>query len=248
MMAPGEESRRTGSAARVCLALDFASRKDVVDAARRFAPRAGWLKIGLEAFISEGPSLVADVAATGARVFLDLKLHDIPNTVARAVSAAAATGAAMVNVHALGGREMLLAARGAGGAGANRPLLIAVTLLTSLDSRALSDLPVSGTPEGIARRLAVLARDCGLDGVVCSPSDLPAIRSACGPSFLTVVPGIRPEGGVSGDQKRTGTPRAAIAAGADILVVGRPVTAAADPDAALAALLDEIESARMPSR
>ncbi|MDQ2869899.1 MAG: orotidine-5'-phosphate decarboxylase [Acidobacteriota bacterium] len=248
MTAPGEEPRATGAASRLCIALDLASRNDVVAAARRFAPRASWLKIGLEAFVSEGPSLVADVAAAGARVFLDLKLHDIPNTVARAVSAAAATGAAMVNVHALGGREMLLAARNAAGQSANRPLLIAVTLLTSLDSRALADLPVAGTPEGIARRLAVLARDCGLDGVVCSPGDLPAIRSACGPSFLTVVPGIRPEGVDSGDQKRTGTPGAAIAAGADILVVGRPVTAAADPDAALDALLAEIESARMPSR
>ncbi|MEP6768131.1 MAG: orotidine-5'-phosphate decarboxylase [Acidobacteriota bacterium] len=247
-MASGEEPRGTGAASRLCIALDFADRTEILDAARRFAPRAAWLKIGLEAFVSEGPSLVADVAATGSRVFLDLKLHDIPNTAARAVSAAAATGAAMVNVHALGGREMLLAARAAAGQGANRPLLIAVTLLTSLDARALADLPVAGTPEGIARRLAVFARDCGLDGVVCSPADLPGIRSACGPSFLTVVPGIRPEGGPARDQRRTGTPRAAIAAGADILVVGRPVTAAADPDAALDSLLAEIESARMTIR
>ncbi len=247
-MTPADDPRGTGAASRLCIALDFASRKDVMAAARRFAPRAGWLKVGLEAFVSEGPSLVADVAATGAKVFLDLKLHDIPNTVARAVASASATGAAMVNVHALGGREMLLAARTAAGQDANRPLLIAVTLLTSLDSRALADLPVAGTPEGIARRLAVLARDCGLDGVVCSPADLPGIRSACGPSFLTVVPGVRPEGEDSGDQRRTATPRAAIAAGADILVVGRPVTAAPDPDAALDALLIEIESARMPSR
>ena len=247
MIASGESSAG-GAASRLCIALDFPSRDEVLAAARLFAGRAGWLKVGLEAFVSEGPSLVTDVAATGARVFLDLKLHDIPNTVARAVSAAARTGASMVNVHASGGRDMLVAARKALGDDPGRPLLIAVTLLTSLDSRALADLPVAGTPEGIARRLAVLSRDCGLDGVVCSPADLSGIRAACGPSFLTVVPGIRPGGGSSGDQKRTGTPRAAIAAGADLLVVGRPITAADHPDAALDLLLAEIESARMPPR
>jgi orotidine-5'-phosphate decarboxylase len=228
---------------RVCVALDFPAREEALAAARRLAPRAGWLKVGLEAFVAEGPGLVADVAATGARVFLDLKLHDIPNTVARAVAAAAASGAAMVNVHASGGREMLLAAREAASRTASRPRLVAVTLLTSLDSRALADLPMAGTPEGIARRLAVLSRDCGLDGVVCSPTDLPAIRSACGPDFLTVVPGIRPSGSAAGDQKRIATPADAIRAGADLLVVGRPVTAAPDPEAALDAILAEIESA-----
>ncbi|MEP7132330.1 MAG: orotidine-5'-phosphate decarboxylase [Acidobacteriota bacterium] len=237
-----------GASSRLCIALDFPSRDEVLATALRFAGRAAWMKVGLEAFVSEGPALVAQIAATGARVFLDLKLHDIPNTVARAISAAARTGASMVNVHASGGREMLLAARQAAGEGPNRPLVVAVTLLTSLDSKALADLPVAGTPEGIARRLAVLARDCGLDGVVCSPGDVAGIRAACGPTFLTVVPGIRPDGGAAGDQKRTGTPRAAIAAGADILVVGRPITGAVDPDAALASLLSEIESARMPSQ
>jgi orotidine-5'-phosphate decarboxylase len=145
-------------------------------------------------------------------------------------------------VHASGGRAMLRAAREAL-TGPDAPLLVAVTLLTSIDSAALADLPMSGHPEGIARRLAVLAKDCGLNGVVCSPSDLPAIRGACGPDFLTVVPGIRPAGAPVGDQKRHATPASALDAGADILVVGRPVTAAEDPDAALEALLKEIESA-----
>jgi orotidine-5'-phosphate decarboxylase len=233
------------AADRLCVALDYPARAPVLEAARRFGPRVGWLKIGLEAFVAEGPGLVRDVAAaSGARVFLDLKLHDIPNTVARAAAAAASSGAAMVNVHALGGREMLEAAREAiGRAEAPRPLLIAVTLLTSLDSRALADLPVAGTPEGIARRLAVLARDCGLDGVVCSPTDLPSIASACGGEFLTVVPGIRPADSAAGDQKRIASPADAIRAGAGILVVGRPVTGAPDPDAALDAILSEIESA-----
>lgn len=238
---------KTAGGERLCLALDFATREEVLAAARRFAPRVGWLKIGLEAFVAEGPRIVSDVAATGARVFLDLKLHDIPNTVARAVTAAARSGASMVNVHTAGGRAMLTAARESVERSEPRPLLIGVTLLTSLDARALADLPMAGTPDGIARRLAVLARDCGLDGVVCSAGDLPGIRSGCGPGFRTVVPGIRPSGGEAGDQKRTATAAEALRAGADLLVVGRPITAAPDPDAALDGLLSEIESAAMES-
>lgn len=224
---------------RLCIALDFSTREEILAAARRFGGKAGWLKIGLEAFTAEGPRIVSEVAGTGARVFLDLKLHDIPTTVSRAVAAASRSGAAMVNVHALGGREMLLAACEA----AARVKLVAVTLLTSLDPRALADLPIAGHPEGITRRLAVLAKECGLDGVVCAPRDLPAVRSACGNGFLTVVPGIRPAGNEAFDQKRIATPKAALDAGADLLVVGRPVTAAADPEAALESLLAEIQSA-----
>jgi len=225
----------------ICIALDFPTRAQVLDAARRLGPKVGWLKIGLEAFVSEGPSLVAEVAKI-SRVFLDLKLHDIPNTVAGAVAAAARSGASLLNVHASGGRAMLEAARKALPDGRDRPKLVAVTLLTSLDTKALADLPIAGHPEGIARRLALLAKDCGLDGVVCSPTDLAVVRAACGPDFLTVVPGIRPSGAAAGDQKRIATPREAVTAGADILVVGRPITAAEDPDAALDALLGEIES------
>jgi orotidine-5'-phosphate decarboxylase len=164
--------------------------------------------------------------------------------VARAAAAAARSGAAMLNVHASGGRAMLEAARQAV-TGPGSPKLIAVTLLTSLDARALSDLPMAGQPEAIALLLARLAQECGLDGVVCSASDLPAIRGACGPGFLTVVPGIRPAGGDAADQKRVATPSQAAAAGADILVVGRAVTGAKDPDAAIAAIEAEIESAHV---
>jgi orotidine-5'-phosphate decarboxylase len=228
---------------RLCIALDYGARAKILAAARRFGGRVGWLKIGLEAFTAEGPGIVSEVAAAGARVFLDLKLHDIPTTVARAVAAAARSGAAMLNVHALGGREMLSAAKDAAAASGTGTKLVAVTLLTSLDPRALADLPVAGHPEGIARRLAVLAKECGLDGVVCSPRDLSAVKAACGAGFLAVVPGIRPAGAEAFDQKRTATPRAALAAGADVLVVGRPITAAADPDAALEAMLAEIQSA-----
>ena len=226
---------------KLCIALDFSTRDEILSAARHFAPRVGWLKVGLEAFVAEGPRIVSEVAETGARVFLDLKLHDIPTTVARAVAAAIRSGASIVNVHAFGGRAMLVAAReSASAAGPVR--LIAVTLLTSLDSRSLADLPVSGHPEGIVRRLATLARECGLDGVVCSPRDVREVKTAGGPAFLTVVPGIRPAGADPGDQKRAATPREALREGADLLVVGRPVTAAPDPDAALESLLAEIQS------
>jgi orotidine-5'-phosphate decarboxylase len=228
------------AADRICLALDLPTRAEVVAAARRFSGRAGWLKVGLEAFVAEGPALVGEVAAFG-RVFLDLKLHDIPRTVARAVAAAARTGASLVNVHALGGREMLRAARGALLDG-TRPKLVAVTLLTSVDARALADLPLSGQPEGIARRLARLAQECGLDGVVCSAADLPLIRGACGPDFFTVVPGIRPAGADAGDQKRVATAAEAVRAGADLLVVGRPVLDSTDPEGVLESLAAEIES------
>lgn len=228
---------------RLCIALDFGTREEILAAADRFAPKVGWLKVGLEAFTALGPQIVSEVAESGARVFLDVKLHDIPTTVARAVAAAARSGAAMLNVHAFGGREMLTAAREAAGAGDDAPTLVAVTLLTSLDPRALADLPVAGHPEGITRRLAVLARECGLDGVVCAPRDLAAVRGACGSAFLTVVPGIRPAGSESFDQKRIATPSAALAAGADLLVVGRPITGAPDPDAALESVIAEIQSA-----
>ncbi|HEX9689429.1 MAG TPA: orotidine-5'-phosphate decarboxylase [Thermoanaerobaculia bacterium] len=226
---------------RLCIALDFGTREEILGAARRFAGRAGWLKIGLEAFVAEGPRIVSEVAETGARVFLDLKLHDIPTTVGRAVAAAVRSGASMLDVHALGGRDMLTAAREAAPArGAVK--LIGVTLLTSLDPLALADLPVAGHPEGIVRRLAMLAKECGLDGVVCAPRDLPAVKGACGTGFLAVVPGIRPAGSEAFDQKRIATPAAALAAGADLLVIGRPIIAARDPDAALESVLAEIQS------
>ena len=228
---------------RLCIALDFATRDEILAAARRFGSKVGWLKVGLEAFVAEGPRIVSEVAETGVRVFLDLKLHDIPTTVARAVAAAFRSGASIVNVHAFGGRAMLSTARESASAAGPACRLIAVTLLTSLDSRSLADLPVSGHPEGIVRRLAALSKECGLDGVVCSPHDVREVKAACGSTFLAVVPGIRPAGSGLDDQKRAATPREALSDGADLLVVGRPVTAAPDPDAALDSLLAEIQSA-----
>jgi len=228
---------------RLCIALDFPTREEVVSMARRLAGRVGWMKVGLEAFVAEGPGLVAEVAKTGAKVFLDLKLHDIPATVAGAVAAAARSGAQMVNVHASGGRAMIEAAREAADR-ARLERLIAVTLLTSIDTRALADLPMAGHPEGIARRLALLAKECRLDGVVCAATDVRGIREACGPDFLTVVPGIRLAGAEIQDQKRVATPAAALLNGASLLVVGRPVTAAPDPETALETILAEMAGVR----
>ena len=237
-------SGRGSAAHRICLALDFPNAGEAVRFAKRFEGKASWFKIGLELFVAEGPAVVASVAPFG-KVFLDLKLHDIPNTVARAAGAAVRSGASMVNVHASGGREMMVAAReavgsAAAGAGIPAPAVIAVTLLTSLDESSLQGLPFRGIPIEIVSRLARLAAESGLDGVVCSAGDLETVRRECGASFLTVVPGIRPASAEAGDQKRIATPGAAIAAGASLLVVGRPVTRASNPERALDEITREI--------
>ncbi|HVO50519.1 MAG TPA: orotidine-5'-phosphate decarboxylase [Thermoanaerobaculia bacterium] len=234
--------------ARLAVALDLPDRAALLAMAGLVAPEAGVLKVGLEAFVAEGPSLVRELVATGADVFLDLKLHDIPNTVGRAAAAAVATGAAIVNCHASGGLDMLRAF-GDGGreaaakTGRPAPKLVAVTVLTSLDAGALLAIGLSGAPRDAAVRLASLAKEAGLDGVVCSPEEIAAIRAACGKDFLLVVPGVRPAGAAPGDQKRVATPAHAIRAGADLLVVGRPITGAADPAAAARAVTAEIAAA-----
>ncbi len=234
--------------ARLAIALDLGTREAILDAGRALAPEAGVLKLGLEAFVSKGPGLVREIAAFGTRIFLDLKLHDIPNTVARAAAAAVATGASILNCHAAGGPAMMRAfgeeARAtASKAGLPPPRLIAVTVLTSLDAAALTRIGVHGTPREAAVRLALLAKESGLDGVVCSPEETFAIRAACGNDFFLVVPGVRPQGAETGDQKRIATPREAIRAGADLLVVGRPILAAPDRVAAARAIVAEIEAA-----
>ena len=233
---------------RLAVALDLGTREAILEAARALAPEAGVLKLGLEVFVSQGPDLVREIAGAGARVFLDLKLHDIPNTVGRAAAAAVSTGASLVNCHAAGGPAMMKAfgeeGRGAAArAGLPRPSLVAVTVLTSLDAAALAAVGLAGTPREAAVRLALLARESGLDGVVCSPEEISAIRAACGSDFLLVVPGIRPSGAESGDQKRVATPGDAIRAGADILVVGRPILDAPDRVAAARAIVAEIAGA-----
>jgi len=186
---------------------------------------------------------------SGAGVFLDLKLHDIPNTVSRAAAAAVRTGASIVNCHALGGTEMMKAfgegARAAADkAGLEAPKLIAVTILTSLDAGAVRAVGLGGSPREAALRLAILAKESGLDGVVCSPEEIETIRAALGGDFLLVVPGVRSRGEAAGDQRRVATPSDAIRAGADLLVVGRPITGASDPAAAARAIVAEIAAAR----
>lgn len=228
------------SGPRIIVALDTSS----PDAARKLGkaldPALCRVKVGKELFVSAGPRLVDELAADGFEVFLDLKFHDIPNTVAQACKAAAGLGVWMVNVHALGGRAMMRAAREALEGVAARPRLTAVTVLTSLAAGDLQELGIAGGPEAAVERLALLARECGLDGVVCSPRETPLLRRRCGPGFCLVTPGVRPAGAAPDDQLRVMTPRQAIAAGSDYLVIGRPITRAPDPLQALRDIYDDI--------
>jgi orotidine-5'-phosphate decarboxylase len=218
---------------RIIVALDFAGEAGALSAASRLDPALCRVKVGKELYTAAGPALVEKLLGAGFGVFLDLKFHDIPNTVAAACAVAADLGVWMVNVHALGGRAMMSAARDALSRRAAAPKLVAVTLLTSLDEADLREVGLGGSPQDNVLRLARLARDCGLDGVVCSTLEVRTLRAACGPGFCLVTPGIRLEADGGDDQKRIAAPGAAIAAGADYLVIGRPVTRAADPASVL---------------
>ncbi len=235
------------------VALDFDSLSSAVRFAKQVADLVGMFKIGTQLFTAAGPAAVKEVAALGAGVFLDLKFHDIPNTVAGAVlSAAAMTGVQLVNVHALGGKAMLEAAVQAISAGvpmgADRPRLLAVTILTSMDQKTMKEVGISGAPKLRVIKLAQLAKRAGVDGVVASVQEAKAIRKACGRDFLIVTPGVRPKEksatSKQDDQARTATPTEAIRAGADFIVVGRPILAAADPRAAAQAIVEEIGAAK----
>lgn len=236
---------RHGERQGLCVALDGSDRRWLAATAARLAGHVGWLKVGLEAFTAHGRGLVEEVAAAGTPVFLDLKLHDIPTTVQRAAANCAAMGVGMLTVHAAGGPEMLAAARdGARGASSDPPpRVVAVTVLTSLDRATLQTLGIDLPPEEIVGRWARLARDAGLDGVVASAQEAPIVRAACGPDFLIVTPGIRPSWAGADDQRRIVTPSQGRALGADILVVGRPVTRAADPAAAADRIVAEMAGA-----
>jgi orotidine-5'-phosphate decarboxylase len=222
---------------RICAALDFPSWQRAAAFARAIAPAVGMLKVGLELFVAEGPPVVRAAAALGRPVFLDLKLHDIPATVEGAARSAAATGASLLTVHASGGAEMVRAAvRGAGPA----TRVLAVTVLTSLDAAALAAIGRAGPAEAAVVRLARLAVDAGAGGLVCSPQEVAAVRAAVGPAPLLVVPGVRPPGAAKGDQARVATPEDAVRAGADVIVVGRPLRDAPDPVAAARAIAASI--------
>lgn len=223
---------------RIIVALDRTSRGDLLALADKLHGVVGVYKLGLQAFVANGPSIVRDLVSQGGKVFLDLKLHDIPNTVQHAVEEASALGAAMMTIHASGGRAMMsAAAKAAEGHGKTRPLILGVTILTSLGASDLGEIGFAGLPADSAVRLAKLAQDSGLDGVVASPLEITSIRAACGPGFVIVTPGIRSAHDSKGDQKRTMTAKEAIAAGATYIVVGRPITEARDPRAAAVSLL-----------
>jgi orotidine-5'-phosphate decarboxylase len=237
----------------VLVALDVESAARAMSLADALRGSVGGYKVGHQLFTAEGPSVVRTLVARGDRVFLDLKYHDIPNTVAGAVASAAALGVWMVNVHASGGRPMMEAARraadeAAGALGRPAPLVIAVTVLTSFDAATLASIGVTASAEEQVVRLARMTQDAGLDGVVASPQEIAAIRQACGRDFVIVTPGIRGGAAAAGpdDQQRTSTPAGAIAAGASYLVVGRPITAAADPRAAAAVIAREAGASTSP--
>jgi len=230
---------------RLIVALDFPEAAPALDLADRLAGHCRWVKVGLELYLAEGNTILHELRRRGFSVFLDLKLHDIPNTVARAVRSVAETGAELLTVHATGGPAMLAAAAEAAEAVPHGPQLLAVTVLTSMDRAQLAATGVADAPAEQVLRLSAMAAAAGISGFVASAEETAALRQKL-PSAILVIPGIRPAGAATGDQKRTATPAAALAAGADYLVVGRPITQAADPAAAALAILEEMHG--VPAR
>ena len=226
---------------RLAVALDVPQAKDALDLVGQLGESVLWLKVGMELYYAAGEALVEELRAKGYRIFLDLKLHDIPNTVAGGVRSLARTGADLLTIHAAGGGAMMAAAAEAAKA-PGAPRLLAVTVLTSMDAAELAAVGVSGSPAGQVLRLARLAKSSGVNGLVCSAEETAALRAELGPEVLLVVPGIRPAGSAADDQRRLATPAEAIARGASMLVVGRPITRAANPAEAARAILGEIEA------
>lgn len=220
----------------VVVALDYERGTDALAFVDRLDPASCRVKVGKELFTREGPALVEDLQKRGFELFLDLKFHDIPNTVAAAVRVAADLGVWMVNVHASGGRRMMEAARESIDKASGKPLLIAVTVLTSMERQDLAEIGLDVEPLDQVRRLALLTQSCGLDGVVCSAQEATMLRGSLASDFRLVTPGIRPADAEAGDQRRVMTPEQAVAVGVDYLVIGRPITRANDPVAALAAI------------
>ena len=231
---------------RLIIALDVDNAKSAKEAVRTLSGRVGAFKIGFELFVSEGPSIVEMVQDEGGKVFLDLKFHDIPNTAAKAAKAAVRMGAAFFDVHASGGRAMMeraakAAEEEAAILGISPPISLAVTVLTSLTAEDLkNDLNIGKTPEEQVVSLALLARECGIRGVVSSPKEAAAIRAVVGQDFVIVTPGVRPAWAATDDQKRFTTPLEAVNAGADYLVIGRPILKAGDPAEAAARIIEEL--------
>ncbi|MBA2658596.1 MAG: orotidine-5'-phosphate decarboxylase [Nitrosospira sp.] len=224
---------------RIIVALDFPGAEQTLAFIAKLDPALCRVKVGKELFTAAGPQVVEKIMGKGFEIFLDLKFHDIPNTVVNACKTAAALGVWMINVHALGGKRMLLAAREAVPVGTVR--LIAVTLLTSMERSDLNEIGLHEDPQQVVQRLALLAGDCGLDGVVSSALEVPELRQIMGKNFCLVTPGIRPIDVSVDEQKRITTPRQAIENGSDYLVIGRPITRARDPLSMLQRLNEEIE-------
>lgn len=225
---------------KIIIALDFAAATPALALAERLDPAGCRLKVGKELFTAAGPAVLEKLMRRGFEIFLDLKFHDIPNTTAQACKAAAELGVWMLNVHALGGRRMLQAAADAIANTGQHPKLIAVTLLTSMAQEDLADIGIAESPAQVVVRLATLARDCGLDGVVCSAQEASLLRANLGKTFCLVTPGIRPALASLDDQSRVMTPQAALLAGSSYLVIGRPITQADDPLQVLRAINLEI--------
>ncbi len=228
----------------VIVALDVSSPAEIAPIIHQIPKEIDFFKVGLELFCAEGPSILHAISSEGKRLFLDLKLHDIPRTVARAVQSASKHRVHLLTVHACGGKQMLRdAAQAARDMGPEAPKLLAVTALTSLDESDLCDLGIQRTPADHVLRMADLALSCGIDGLVSSAQEVKKLREQFGPNPILVTPGIRLHAGAAGDQKRTGSPAQAVRDGSSYLVVGRPILEAPDPAAAAKAILDDMKSA-----
>ena len=232
---------------RIIFALDVGDMDSAKDWVRKLKGRVGWFKVGLELFTAVGPDIVRLVKDNDIKCFLDLKFHDIPNTVAGAVRSAVKTGADMMTIHLSGGRAMITAAREAAREASNRlgtvkPKIVGVSVLTSLGSDDLKEIGVGNNPTDQVAHLARLASSCNIDGMVCSAEDLPHVRKKVPESLMLITPGIRPGGSQKGDQKRIATPSFALKSGADLLVIGRPISEASDPIMAVQQIVEEMES------
>jgi orotidine-5'-phosphate decarboxylase len=233
-----EEARQ-----RLIVALDVPSAAAAIDLVNELEPSCHWFKVGLELFVAAGPAVLEPLVERGHSIFLDLKFHDIPNTVAGAVRSAAGLGVRMINVHASGGPAMLAAAKTALEGVPDPPQLLAVTVLTSMDQAQVNAAGVDRTPGEQVELLARMCLEAGIRGFVCSPQEVARLRAITGPEGVLVIPGIRPAGGDIGDQRRIATPAEALRQGASYLVVGRPITQAADPQAAAERILEEMAAA-----
>ncbi|WP_370297664.1 orotidine-5'-phosphate decarboxylase [Ammoniphilus sp. YIM 78166] len=231
---------------RIIIALDYSAGEEALACARKLQGTASYVKVGMQLYYGAGPSIVASLKDMGFKVFVDLKVHDIPNTAKGAMQSLASLGVDMVNVHAAGGKEMMAAAREGlekGAGNGPKPLLIAVTQLTSTTQQVMNEqIGIPGTIADSVQQYARLAKEAGLDGVVASPLEVKLVKESCGTDFITVTPGIRPVGADTGDQKRITTPEMAFSIGSDYIVIGRPVTQAQDPAAALSQIIEMVRN------